>query len=332
MTWKCQHALLKVCGALIPEFYRPPAGVLFPYAHIVSDVTPLHIRHLYEIPSVAKFTKDLEALCQRYRPLQLSELPQVLNSGRNRGPARYFLLSFDDGMREVYDVIAPILRRKGIPGIFFLNAATIDNRQLMWRHKISLLIERSRRQPARFPPQLGPRPGESVPVRLKALRFVDQHTLDEVAKFFEFDLDEYLRSARPYLTTDQVLELARVGFEFGAHSASHPYFNEMTVEDQKNEVLTSVRFIRELGLPCRYFAFPFHDNGVSSSVFRYMTDLGLVLSFGTSEGRVDSVESSFQRFALDAENRDSSVQELLKQLSMRSVAYRLCGTETIQRN
>jgi peptidoglycan/xylan/chitin deacetylase (PgdA/CDA1 family) len=330
MSWK--HTVLKLCSRLIPDIYHPPAGVLFPYAHIVSDTPPLHVRHLYGVPKLAKFKSDIDFLCRRCRPLHLSDLERIPRLRSNKGSVRAFVLSFDDGMREVYDVIAPILREKGIPAIFFLNAPTIDNRQLMWRHKISLLTERSQKQPARIPPQISLRPGESVHARLKALRFADEHTLDEVASFFELDFGEYLRSARPYLTTDQVLELARAGFEFGAHSASHPYFNEMTVEGQKDEILRSVGFIRSLGLPCRYFAFPFHDNGVPGSVFRYMTDLELVLSFGTSEARVDSIGFSFQRFALDADNANSSIQDLLKQLSVRSVAYRFSGTETIQRN
>jgi peptidoglycan/xylan/chitin deacetylase (PgdA/CDA1 family) len=250
---------------------------------------------------------------------------------RDKRPVRSFVLSFDDGMREVYDVIAPILREKGVPAVFFLNALTIDNVQLMWRHKISLLIERSQEQPGRIPPGLNLRPGESLCAKLKALRFGDERTLDNVARFFELDFHEYLSSARPYLTARQVLELARAGFEIGAHSASHPYFHEMAVEDQKDQISRSVQFIRALGLSCRCFAFPFHDNGVPASVFAYMRDLDLALSFGTSEARVDSIAFSFQRFALDAANSDSSLEDILKRLSTKSLMRRLSRTEVISR-
>jgi len=315
----------------MPDLYHPPAGVLFPYAHIVSDVVPLHVRHLYEIPKIGKFKSDIDFLCRRYRALQLSELERIGRLPVKRS-ARSFVLSFDDGMREVYDIIAPILRDKGIPAVFFLNAATIDNRQLMWRHKISLVVERSQQQPGRIPPGLNVASGESLCSKLKALRFADERILDDVARFFEIDFDEYLSTAKPYLTTGQVLELARDGFEFGAHSASHPYFNELAVEDQKDQIYRSVQFIRTLGLPCRCFAFPFHDNGVPASIFRYMTDLDLVLSFGTSEARVDSIGFSFQRFGLDAENAGLTLERLLNQLSAKSLVRRLCGTEIIQRN
>src|ERR1700739_1341323 len=153
-------------------------------------------------------------------------------------------------MREVYDIIAPILRNKGVPAIFFLNSATIDNRQLMWRHQVSLLIERSKQSPGRIPPRLDVRSTKNLIAKLKGLRFADEFDLDEIARFFELDFDEYLRRFKPYLTTAQILELARAGFEFGAHSESHPYFNEITVEDQKKQISGSVRFIRALGVPC----------------------------------------------------------------------------------
>ena len=329
MPWA--QTVISVGSKLMPDVYHPPAGVLFPYAHIVSDIAPSHVQYLYAVPSVTKFKSDIDFLCRRYRALQLSEL-EGMGRHHDKRPALFFLLSFDDGMREVYDVIAPILREKGIPALFFLNSSTIDNKQLMWRHKISLLVERAKQRPGQIPSALHLRPGERLCAKLKALRSTDEHILDDVAKFFEIDFDAYLSSAKPYLTTDQVLALARDGFEFGAHSGTHPYFNELTVEDQKDQISRSVQFVRALGLPCKYFAFPFHDNGVPASVFRYMMDLGLVLSFGTSEARVDSIRFSFQRFALDAENARLTVERLLNQLSAKSLARRLSGRETIQRN
>lgn len=202
----------------------------------------------------------------------------------------------------------------------------------MWRHKVSLLVERSQQVPGRIPPQLTARSTEELTTQLKALRFGDEFILDDVARFFELDFDEYLRCVKPYLTTAQILELARDGFEFGSHSESHPYFNEITVEDQKKQISASVQFIRALGVLCRYFAFPFHDNGVPASVFNYMTDLGLVLSFGTSEARVDTIPFSFQRFSLEGSNADLSMQDLLKQLSVKSTVRHLSGTEIIVRD
>jgi peptidoglycan/xylan/chitin deacetylase (PgdA/CDA1 family) len=329
-TWK--RSVLNVCGSLMADPYRPLAGVLLPSGHIVSDSAPLHVRHVLRIPSFTKFKADLEFLLRHYQPLQLSELERIGHCHEAKRPARYFVLSFDDGMREVHDVIAPFLLEKGLPAIFFLNSTTIDNKQLMWRHKVSLLIARAQQEPQRVPPQLATYPGKSVSAKLLSLRFVDAGILDEVAAFFEVDFEEYLRSHLPYMTTEQVLKLAGDGFEFGSHSASHPCFNEISVEDQRQEIFQSVHFIRSLGLPCRYFAFPFHDQGVRACIFDYMRQLGLALSFGSSDARVDSVPFSLQRFGLDAENTDLSIPDLLYQLSAKSLAFRLSRAEVIRRN
>lgn len=328
--WK--QALLKACSRLIPDVYRPPAGVLFPYAHIVSDFPPLHVKHLYEIPCIIRFRATLDYLCHRYEPLELKELGKITSLRKNRGSARYFLLSFDDGMREVYDIIAPILREKGIPAIFFLNSATIDNKQLMWRHKISLLLERAHELPRRIPPQLRVPANGSLCTKLKALRFAEEPVLDDLARFYEIDFAEYLRNSKPYLTTSQVQELSAAGFEFGAHSDNHPYFNQIIPSDQKTQISDSVNFIRAIGIPCRCFAFPFNDHEVPNYIFRYMKDLNILASFGTSEARIDSVDFSFQRFALDANNAKSNFRDVLKQLSAQSLVRRLVGTELIHRN
>jgi peptidoglycan/xylan/chitin deacetylase (PgdA/CDA1 family) len=327
-----KSAILKVCGTFAPDVYCPPGGTLFPYAHIVTDVAPPHVRNLYSVPTVAKFRADIGFLCRQYRPLQLEELDQLPGLHGKRGPARSFMLSFDDGMREIYDVIAPILRERGLPAIFFVNSATIDNRQLMWRHKISLLVERSKQHPGRIPPQLTSRPGHSFKVKLETLRFAEEPILDEIANFLEFDFNDYLKSNQPYLTTSQVRELSRAGFEFGSHSETHPYFNELTLEEQRKQISDSVHFLRDLGLPCRYFAFPFHDLGVPASIFNYMENLRVVLSLGTSEARVDEVAFSFQRFAFDAQNSNVEFPDVLRQLSAKSVIRRLTGTEIIHRN
>jgi peptidoglycan/xylan/chitin deacetylase (PgdA/CDA1 family) len=327
-----KHALLRACARVSPARYRPPAGVLLPYGHIVTDAAPPHVRHLFPVPTIAKFEADLDALVREYRPLRMTDLDALPRRRDEPVSPLTFVLSFDDGLREVHDVVAPILRRRGIGAIFFVNTATLDNKQLMWRHKVSLLIDRYRQDRSRVPPPLAGRPGASWEATLKALPYGNAEILDDVARSLGVDFDEYLRTAKPYLTTDQVLGLARDGFEIGSHSDTHPYFDELSVADQEKEIATSVASLRALGLPCRYFAFPFHDQGVASSIFRHLRDLDIRVSFGTSEGRVDSVASSFQRFAIDAQQADTGIPAILKQLAVKSLMRRLSRTELIRRS
>lgn len=319
--------VLRTGANLLPEIYRPPGGVLLPYAHIVADTAPIHVKHLYSVPCAARFESHLEYLLKHCTPLRIEELEGL---PYRQSLVRKFILSFDDGMQEVYENVVPLLRKTGLPAIFFVNSATLDNKRLMWRHKVSLLIERLRteRHSASLLSGLGDGDWQA---KLLGLRYADAAVLDTVAGLVGVDFEDYLHSRRPYLTTSEVVELARNGFAIGAHSDNHPHFDELTPQEQVTEIERSVVFLRGLGLPCRLFAFPFHDRGVPISVFKYIQKLGVNLSFGTSEGCRDSVPFSFQRFSFDARCAGFSFAQILKEQLAKNIGRRLTGTELIVR-
>jgi hypothetical protein len=62
-------------------------------------------------------------------------------SGNFKPAKKIALLTFDDGFREFYDTVAPVLERKGIYACNFVNPAFIDNKDMMFRCKASLLID-----------------------------------------------------------------------------------------------------------------------------------------------------------------------------------------------
>src|SRR4030042_2420316 len=104
-------------------------NIIFPFYHAVSDESLPHLRHLYSIRSVKKFSKDLDFFLKHYKPVSFSDLFEVLKgTGKVSNPL--MALSFDDGLREVYNIIAPLLLKKGIPATFFINTALASNRLL----------------------------------------------------------------------------------------------------------------------------------------------------------------------------------------------------------
>lgn len=54
-------------------------------------------------------------------------------------PERSLLITFDDGLKEQYELAWPILRNLGIPAIFFINTAPIVDGTVLTVHKIHLL-------------------------------------------------------------------------------------------------------------------------------------------------------------------------------------------------
>ncbi len=137
------HSLRYIPSKMIPlPVFSSLAGDghIFPFYHVVSDADLAHVRHLFSYRNTSEFKEDLDFFLRHYKPLGLSDL---LVSLKNDGtlPKKSFLLSFDDGFREIYDTVAPILREKGVPATFFLNSAFLDNKHLFYRHKASVLVD-----------------------------------------------------------------------------------------------------------------------------------------------------------------------------------------------
>src|SRR6478735_1025353 len=90
-----------------------PVNLLLPYHHLISDEEVAHVKNLYGYKSKAQFETDLDYLLRHFQPLNPSALIEHYRNG-TAIPRNSFLLTFDDGMREVYDLVEPILTRKGV--------------------------------------------------------------------------------------------------------------------------------------------------------------------------------------------------------------------------
>ncbi|MGD0966613.1 MAG: polysaccharide deacetylase family protein, partial [Candidatus Acidiferrales bacterium] len=75
-----------------------------------------------------KFEAALRFLTRYYAPVRLQD---VLTDYDGRGlPPRAVLVTFDDAYASVAEWAAPLCRQFGVPAVFFVNAAFLDNQRL----------------------------------------------------------------------------------------------------------------------------------------------------------------------------------------------------------
>lgn len=246
--------------------------ILLPTYHLVNDNTPLHVKHLYKPRTKREFINDLDYILKYYHPINL---PDLITNIYEKEPLQknYFHLSFDDGFRECLDIIAPILKEKGIPATFFINPSFIDNKDLMHRNKISIIlhdIKTNNKKKEKITTYLE----KNFEIRtdaesfLKGIKFPQRNTIEKIANHLEIDFKEYLRYHKPYLSQDQLKILASEGFSIGAHSMNHPEYFNIDFEEQIQQTKESIEFVKNLfHLPYKTFAFPFTDIEVSKKFF-----------------------------------------------------------------
>jgi len=293
------------------------ANLLIPYWHLVSDVPPPHVTGLYEPRNRRQFIKDIDFFLKHYQPIGLEEFLGSLD-GKGELPDRCVLFTFDDGLREIYDCIAPLLREKGIPAIFFLVSSAVDNQVLCYPQKKGLLIRALRSptsssltdQTRRILTMAGI-PGADPASRIHDVPYRKRQVLDDLGTLIGCDFKAYVREEQPYLTGDQVRRLMNWGFAIGAHSVDHAKYSELSLEEQVSQTVESVRAISGLsGQRCETFAFPYSDAGVSEEFYSRVLGSGILrASFGIGGIAAANPKRHWPRFSM--ENTPMSARRVL---------------------
>ena len=311
--------------------------LILPYYHLVCDAEVPHIGHLYRFKNIRQFIEDIEFLLGNYEPTSLTEVLQNIKKG---GSQHYncFLLSFDDGLREIYDIIAPLLLEKGVPATFFLNSAFIDNRELCAEHKASILARRIEK---------GLSPGEKQQIKrilaegntlrsnvidvLLKVDYLHHSVLDRIGEMLGIDFEDYLRRNQPYLTSDQIRELIKKGFTVGGHSIDHPRYASLSLDEQVFQTIESVQSIRkQFGLEYGAFAFPHTDSGISLEFFKRIRESDVIdISFGNRGMLEDITPHHIERFSM--ERPMLPAKEVIAWHYMRSVFKKVTGENPIRR-
>ncbi|WP_159517545.1 polysaccharide deacetylase family protein [Sunxiuqinia indica] len=285
--------------------------ILLPYYHLVSDKDhPFHYN--YNFPSTKRFRQDLDFLLDHFDPISLEELHTGLNL-RNT-----FHLTFDDGLRECYEIIAPILKEKGIPATFFVNPAFVDNHDLFHRYKAAVLN--------RFFAKKG------VKTELKKT-YADLLSLDQTAEDIGLKWEEYLDEEKPYMSMEQLKQMAEDGFTIGAHSWDHPEFWLLDDDHQLEEISDSMEWlVANFNPTIKAFAFPFTDFGVSDSVFDTIHRKRICdITFGTAGIKSEKIPNHFQRLPMER-NGVLSAKDILREEYLAFKIKKLLGKHYTERN
>jgi peptidoglycan/xylan/chitin deacetylase (PgdA/CDA1 family) len=251
------------------------------------------------------------------------------------------LLSFDDGLTEAARIIEPILSGMGIPAVFFVNSAFIDNQDMFYRFKVSLLIDRLKtmKSPEGIFEIISGRHPVAISSKHQLHRFLmnlsyqDMGKINSIAELFDLDFTAYLKIRKPFMSTSQLEGLIEKGFEVGAHSIDHPRYASIPADEQVRQTRESLDWLRrnfKINTAC--FAFPFTDSGVSESFFKeiFSDHPGNPdLTFGTAGMKDDTWPRHLQR--IHAGSTSMGIKGLIRSEYLLYNLKRLSGTSYVKR-
>lgn len=189
---------------------------------------------------------DLEAalgfLTKYYTPVRLEDvLTDVYSHGLSPRP---ILVTFDDAYASVVEVAAPLCKKYGVPAIYFVNAAFLNNQRLAADNLLCYVantrgmktIDAAARTLRAEIPQLN-----TLTVVFQS--FLPSLTLAERQEFLDTLLSltgiserQLAEETALYLTTEQLRALASFDFEIGNHTYSHVHCRTMLQEEFVREI------------------------------------------------------------------------------------------------
>ncbi len=283
------------------------------YHGVVSSDRP-RAREGYEMTvSAREFKHQLEWLGRHRRFVDLPGALRWLE--RPDGGKPPVLVSFDDGYRNNLTLAAPILRKMGVPAIFFLSTGYVGTHRLLWPLELDARLEQSAGMRIEYPG--GNAGGEAIPQNaaaraqmaarlrgmLKSAR--NQERLDYLEAFREattLDQDRVDHELHDFLSWDEARELAGMGFDIGSHTHEHPILSRLEEAELVLELSQSKQILeRQLSRAITTIAYP---NGgkldYSATVIAKVKECGYSAAFAVDERWQKPLGSkdAEQRFAL----------------------------------
>lgn len=261
-------------------------------------VLPVRAALAYALPPMAmprdEFDAQMAHLARRYAPLPLGEAAERL--ARGTLPPRAVAVTFDDGYGDNYRHAFPILRKHGIPASIFVVTGALDRRTPFWWDAVAQAVERIA--------ALGRSSTDGLPrwiaARLNALPAGGR--LGETARAIIQELNRRDRVEREatlaallavapaggaggddLLTWAEVREMRRAGIEFGSHTVSHAFLDELAPAEARRQIEDSLeRLAAELGAPTRLFAYP--RGRMAEPIRALLRDAGVTVAVTTELG------------------------------------------------
>ena len=229
-----------------------------PLAAIARRATRRSLRVLayHDVSDATRFTAHVEHLRRHYQPVSGAAVAAWLHQGATL-PERAVWVTFDDGYRTVFELAAPLLRRRGIPATAFVCPGVLSSSAVHWWDTVHAAVPRAHQLVHRLQ-RVDDERRRSI---VAALRSVDP------------------ARSRPtdVATLDDLRRWCDDGFEIGNHTWDHPALDQCDDSEQRRQIVDAACWLdRHLDPSPRPFAFP-HGHGTAAAR-GVLTEIGCPLA------------------------------------------------------
>jgi peptidoglycan/xylan/chitin deacetylase (PgdA/CDA1 family) len=293
--------------------------------HFVRDGARVAARTL------AEFEAQLDHVAERYTVVGCAD---VLADNL---PENACLLTFDDGLREHAEVVAPALARRGLTGVFCIPVVPVLERRVQDTQKSQFVIAasddhaelgrrllelvRQYRDEWEIPNDDGLRAANTPPHRLDPpnkvfLKRMLQDGLPDKPRREVLDTlfaelvtdDEHAFAAREYVSLEDVQTLAAQGMDIAGHGYEHRRLALLSEEEQRHEIAKTFEFLTLVNdAESQRWTFCYPYGSRSATTVELLRTSGCALGLTTDVGRANSRSDLFELPRIDTNDLQSEV-------------------------
>jgi len=276
------------------------------------------------------FKRQLEYLKNFYAFITMAELIAFLEDDFEL-PENAVLLTFDDGYRDHFSYVYPVLKNMDIQGSFFVPVRPVLESKVLDVNKIHFLLASTdtrkliasikdiltglKNEPAvlgfeEYYDELA-KPNRFDPAEVIFIKRLLQHKLpdpyrSEVTDHLfkkNFHTTEGILAEELYLSMDQCRCMLKNGMHIGAHTYDHYWLNRISEEEQRSQFTRNIEFLSELtsGQNERTMAYPF--GGYNTTTLKLMKEFNFRAGFTTM---VDTIDHNDQFSAFELPRLDTN--------------------------
>jgi peptidoglycan/xylan/chitin deacetylase (PgdA/CDA1 family) len=244
--------------------------------------------------SVTRFRKHMEHVSKKYNTISLSDLVDW-RLGKKTLPDNPCIITFDDGLKNVYENAVPVLLELKLKATFFVIGKTLNNSPNVWPYDLYTLIDSA---PAAdcshaFESEIRnfPLTGQASKARIYAwarnyLGGIRQDERSQLLEQLRYRFNSNCLQSVSFMTPHEVRQLTMRGFQVGSHSMSHERLSKLDDSQLEKDVSDSRRIIsRVISKSPIGFCYPF--GGVDSwdkRVVEVLKKNGFLYAVSTIEG------------------------------------------------
>jgi peptidoglycan/xylan/chitin deacetylase (PgdA/CDA1 family) len=326
----------------VARFLGPQYSLRCVLFHDISDTESSFTKGLGVTVTRKDFEAALRFITRHYTPVSLQDV--IGGSDGRKLPPRPVLVTFDDAYLSVREFAAPFCLKFGVPALFFVNGACLDNRRLALENLICYVVNRFGLSTVNAAIRSVNGNGDLEVRSLVEVfsRFLPGTTLrgreafrSALVKLARVDEGDLAAEASLYLSSQQLRDLATFKFEIGNHTYSHANCRSLLVGDFAGEIDRNKALLETTaGTKVRSFSVPYGSSAdLTAELKSHLQRSGYEAIF-LAEGRANSARNHgphFDRVSIKASADAAFFSEIEILPRLRAIRKGLFGMSDAER-